>query len=61
MSYILATNQPTDPTVVNYFKTQLKVAADKQVSWNSNCAYPCGWPANVNPSSYNYTQGYFTA
>jgi endoglucanase len=60
MSYIIATNRPTNPTIVNYFKTYLKAAADNQISWNSNSAYPCGWPANVNPTSYNFTQGYFT-
>ncbi|MGA3265704.1 MAG: glycoside hydrolase family 9 protein [Verrucomicrobiota bacterium] len=60
MSYILATNRATDPTVVAYLKTQLKAAADNQVAWTTNAAYPSGWPTNVNPTSYNFTQGYFT-
>jgi endoglucanase len=64
MSYILATNNPPyplDSTVVNYFCTQLKAAADNQVSWTTNAAYPSGWRASDNPASYNYTQYYFTA
>ena len=57
MSYIIATNRPTDPTIVAYFKTQLKAAADNQVGWITGDAYPVGWPTNVNPSSYNFNQG----
>ncbi|MGD0744862.1 MAG: glycoside hydrolase family 9 protein [Verrucomicrobiota bacterium] len=60
MSYIIETNRPTNPTIVAYFKTQLKAAADNQVNWTTNDAYPVGWPANVNPSSYNFAQGGLT-
>jgi endoglucanase len=62
MSYIIETNRPTNPTIVAYFKTQLKAAADQQVNWTTNDAYPVGWPTSVNPfSSYNYGQGALTA
>ena len=62
MSYILATNQPTDPTIVAYFKTQLKAAADLEVGYVNGDAYPVGWPTNINPfTSYNYGQGALTA
>jgi endoglucanase len=64
VSYILATNNPPyplDSTVVNYLCTQLQSAADTQVSWTTNAAYPSGWRATDNPSSYNFTQYYFTA
>ncbi len=58
MSYILATNQPTDPTVVAYFKSLLQQAADKEVGYVTNDAYPCGWPTNANPyTQNNYYQG----
>ncbi|HVU08550.1 MAG TPA: glycoside hydrolase family 9 protein [Verrucomicrobiae bacterium] len=60
MSYILATNRPTDPNVVAYFKTQLQAAADHEVNWVNIGTYPSGWPASVNPTSYNFSQGYFT-
>jgi endoglucanase len=58
MSYIIATNRPTNPTIVAYFKTQLKAAADNEVNWVNGDAYPVGWPANVSPfSSYNWAHG----
>ena len=62
MSYILATNRPTDPTVVAYFKSLLQQAADKEVGYVTNDAYPCGWPANVNPyTTHNWWSGAFTS
>ncbi|MGD0744586.1 MAG: glycoside hydrolase family 9 protein [Verrucomicrobiota bacterium] len=60
MSYIIATNRPTNPTIVNYFKTYLKQAADNQVNWTTNDAYPVGWPANVLAHSHNFNQGGLT-
>ncbi|MGD0744428.1 MAG: glycoside hydrolase family 9 protein [Verrucomicrobiota bacterium] len=57
MSYIVATNRPTDPTVVAYFKNILQTTADEQVAYVNGDAYPSGWPANVNPSSYNWNWG----
>jgi endoglucanase len=64
MSYILATNNPPyalDSTVVNYFCNQLRSAADTQVSWTTNAAYPSGWRATDDPTSYNFSQYFFTA
>jgi fibronectin type 3 domain-containing protein len=60
MSYIIETNRPTNPTVVQQFKTYLKAAADLEIGYVNGDAYPVGWPANVNPSSYNFQQGAFT-
>ena len=60
MSYIIETNRPTNPTVVAYFKTQLKAAADNEVNWVNGDAYPLGWPASVNASSHNFNQGGLT-
>ncbi|MGA3268410.1 MAG: glycoside hydrolase family 9 protein [Verrucomicrobiota bacterium] len=62
MSYLLATNRPTDPTVVAYFKSVLQQAADKEVGYVTNDAYPCGWPTNANPyTQYSYFSGAFTS
>ncbi len=62
MSYLLATNQPTDPTVVAYFKSLLQQAADKQAGYVTNDAYPCGWPTNENPyTQNNFFSGAFTS
>jgi len=62
MSYIIATNRPTDPTVVAYFKSVLKAAADKEVGYVNGDAYPVGWPTNVNPyTQNNYFSGAFTS
>ena len=46
---------PTDPKVVAYFKTNLLMAANKQIGYLNGDAYPVGWPTNVNP----YTQNNF--
>ncbi len=62
MSYILATNQPTDPKVVAFFKTNLTIAANRQIGFLTNDAYPCGWPTNENPYTQNsYFSGAFTS
>ena len=60
MSYIIATNRPTDPTIVAYFKTYLKQAADNQVNWTTKGAYPVGWPTNITAASHNFNQGGLT-
>jgi endoglucanase len=60
MSYIIETNRPTNPNIVNYFKACLKQAADNQVNWTTNDAYPVGWPANVTAASHNFNQGGLT-
>jgi endoglucanase len=58
MSYIVATNRPKDPTVVSYFKTYLQAAADLEVGWVTNDAYPVGWQTNANPeTTYHYSAG----
>jgi hypothetical protein len=62
MSYILATNRPTDPTIVAYFKSILQQAADNEVGYVNGDAYPCGWPTNANPyTQANYFSGAFTS
>ena len=62
MSYIIETNRPTNPTIVAYFKTQLKAAADTQVGYVNGDAYPVGWPTSINPfTQYNFGQGALTA
>ncbi len=56
MSYIMATNRPTDPNVVAYFKSVLQAAADKEVGYVNGDAYPVGWPTNANPYTQNNWQ-----
>ncbi|SPE60887.1 putative Glycosyl hydrolase family 9 [Verrucomicrobia bacterium] len=53
MSYIIATNRPTDARVVSYFKSALQAAADKEVGYLNGDAYPVGWPTNANPYKQN--------
>ncbi|HWD91757.1 MAG TPA: glycoside hydrolase family 9 protein [Verrucomicrobiae bacterium] len=53
MSYIIATNRPTDPVVVAYFKSILQKAADKETGYINGDAYPVGWPTNANPYTQN--------
>jgi endoglucanase len=53
MSYIVATSQPTDPKVVGYFETNLLVAANKEIGYLNQAAYPVGWATNVNPNTQN--------
>jgi endoglucanase len=62
MSYITATNRPTDPSIVAYFKSILQQAADNEVGYVNGDAYPCGWPTNANPyTQANYFSGAFTS
>ena len=62
MSYIIATNRPTDPNIVAYFKSILQQAADNEVGFVNGDAYPVGWPTNANPYTQdNYTKGPFTS
>ena len=61
-SYVLATNRYTDPNVVAYFESVIQQAADKEVSYVTNTAYPNGWPTYINPAvSANYFSGFFTS
>jgi endoglucanase len=62
MSYIIATNVPTNPNVVSYFKSMLQTAANEEIGYLTNDAYPVGWPTNDNPYSVNhYFSGPFTS
>lgn len=62
MSYVVATNRYTNPSIVSYFKTQLQMAADQEVGYVTNDAYPNGWPTNANPYSVNhFFSGAFTS
>lgn len=62
MSYIVATNRPTDPRVVSFFKSVLQAAADKEVGYLNGDAYPVGWPTNANPyTQNNWAHGPFTS
>jgi endoglucanase len=62
MSYIIATNVPTNPTTVSFFKTILQAAANREIGYLTNDAYPCGWPTNANPyTQYNFFSGPFTS
>ncbi len=54
MSYLLATNRPTNPAVVQQFKTALKDAADREIGYLNGDAYPVGWPTNINPAATRY-------
>ncbi len=61
MSYIVATNRPTDPKVAGFFKTNLLIAANQQIGFLNGDAYPVGWPTNVNPyTQFNWQYGPFT-
>jgi hypothetical protein len=58
----LATNRYTDPTVVSYFKTLIQEAADTEVGYVTNDAYPVGWPGSINPDvAKNWFSGFFTS
>ncbi len=61
MSYLLATNRPRNPVVVECFKRNLKAAADDALHRVQNAAYPSGWATNENPAAFNFQQGAFTA
>ncbi|MGD0745110.1 MAG: glycoside hydrolase family 9 protein [Verrucomicrobiota bacterium] len=57
MSYLLATNQPVNPAVVQQFTNALRRAADREIGYLNGDAYPVGWPTNINPAtslSFNY-------
>ncbi|MGD0744396.1 MAG: glycoside hydrolase family 9 protein [Verrucomicrobiota bacterium] len=62
MSYLLATNRPTNPTVVQQFKTALKDAADQEIGYLNGDAYPVGWPTNINPTTtFYFNYGAYTS
>jgi endoglucanase len=49
MSYVIATNRPTDPAIVAYFRSVLQQTADEEVGIVNGDAYPVGWATNGNP------------
>jgi endoglucanase len=58
-SYIIAKDVPTDPAIVEYFKTALREAADSNISELRSHAYPVGnnsakggWGHNVRQPRY---------
>ena len=62
MSYLLATNRPTNPTVVQQFTNALKNAADREIGYLNGDAYPVGWPTNINPAtSLSFPYGAYTS
>jgi len=61
MSYLIETNRPTNPAVVQEFRRNLKAAADRALELLNGDAYPVGWPANVDPKTFNFQHGAFTS
>jgi endoglucanase len=62
MSYLLATNQPTDAMVVAQFRSALKDAADREIGYLNGDAYPVGWPTNINPTTtFSFNYGAYTS
>jgi len=58
-SYIIEKNRPTDPAVVQQFKTTLKAAADKAIEYLQGNAYPVGTPMNLHWWGSNAAQGQY--
>ncbi len=58
-SYIIEKNRPTDPAVVEQFKTALKAAADKTIEYLEGNAYPVGTPMNLRWWGSNTAQGQY--
>jgi endoglucanase len=61
LSYILEKTRPTDPKVVEQFKSVIKQAADKELGYLEMNAYPVGtppdlrwWGSNVGQGQYAY-------
>jgi endoglucanase len=58
-SYIIEKNRPTDPAVVEQFKTAIKAAADKAIEYLQGNAYPVGTPMNLRWWGSNTAQGQY--
>jgi len=58
-SYLVATNRPTDPEVVDRFKAAIRAAADKEIGYLAGNAYPVGTPANLRWWGSNTAQGQY--
>jgi endoglucanase len=58
-SYIIEKDRPTDPAVVEQFKTAIKAAADKAIEYLEGNAYPVGTPMNLRWWGSNTAQGQY--
>ncbi|MGD0744891.1 MAG: glycoside hydrolase family 9 protein [Verrucomicrobiota bacterium] len=62
MSYLLATNQPLNPTAVQQFTNALRRTADREISYLNGVPYPVGWPTNINPNTtLSFPYGAYTS
>jgi endoglucanase len=58
-SYIVERQRPTDPAVVERFKSAIKAAADKAIDNLNANAYPVGTPMNLRWWGSNSSQGQY--
>lgn len=58
-SYIVAKERPTDQAVVDRFKSAIKAAADKELGYLAEHAYPVGTPSNLRWWGSNVAQGQY--
>ncbi len=58
-SYVIEKNKPTDPNVVERFKTAIKGAADREIEFLNANAYPVGTPMNLRWWGSNAAQGQY--
>lgn len=58
-SYVIETNRPTDPVVVEKFKAAIKAAADKEIGYLEANAYPVGTPLSLRWWGSNVGQGQY--
>jgi len=58
-SYIIEKDRPTDPVVVEQFKTAIKAAADKAIEYLQGNAYPVGTPMSLRWWGSNTAQGQY--
>jgi len=58
-SYIIEKDRPTDPAVVEKFKSALKATADREIEYLEANAYPVGTPANLSWWGSNVAQGQY--
>ena len=58
-SYLIEKQRPTDPAVVEQFKTALKAAADREIGYLKGTTYPVGTPMNLRWWGSNTAQGQY--
>jgi endoglucanase len=58
-SYVIEKTRPTDPAVVEKFKTAIKAAADKEIGFLEANAYPVGTPMSLRWWGSNVGQGQY--